>query len=562
MSEEGKHAELRKMFFPRIAFGTAGLRSRMAPGYGNINDLVVLQTTQGLAEYMLEVNPEAKAQGVVVGYDGRHNSRRFAEITAAVMLSEGIEVHLFQCLTATPLVAYAVKELKLAAGIMITASHNPKDDNGYKLYWDNGAQIIPPHDTAIAASIMANLKPKQEYVFDASHPLLKNPTHIIEKYMTQIAELYSFYKDTNKDAKLKVTFTAMHGVGARYVTEAFRAFDLPAYVDVKEQNTPDPDFSTVKFPNPEEGKGALAIAMRVAEANGSPLIVANDPDADRMAVAERDANSGEWNILNGNQIALLLADWVWTNYAAQHPNEDKSKCVMLASSVSSQILRAMAEKEGFHYEATLTGFKWMGNVASDLEEKGYNFLFAFEVEIGFLIGSLSVDKDGVRTAAAFYEMANQWHNKDITLVQRLDQLYQKYGYFAMTPGYFFCHDPNVMKQIFDRIRNMDGQGYAKQCGEFEIASIRDVTNGVDNGEADGKCRLPATPDAQMLTFRFKNGVVSTLRGSGTEPKLKYYVEGSDDKSFDGARALVASVLQAIIKEFLQPEKNGLVAPSN
>jgi phosphomannomutase len=383
---------------------------------------------------------------------------------------------------------------------------------------------------------------------------------MIDRYMTEIGKRYCFHKSENKDAKLRITYTAMHGVGADFVVRALQSFNLPAYIDVKEQNTPDPEFPTVKFPNPEEGKGALALSIKTAEKEGSNLIVANDPDADRMAAAERDSKSGEWTIFNGNEIAALLADWTWTNFLKQNPSADKSKCVMLSSTVSSQILRAMAEKEGFRFIGTLTGFKWMGNVAHDVIQQKLTFLFAFEVEIGFLVGDLSLDKDGVRTAAIFYEMANQWALKGVSLTQRLDQLYKKYGYFTMNTSYFFVDQPEKMMKIFARLRTMNSGSYPDKCGKYKIASVRDVTLGYDSAEKGNVCALPKTPESQMLTFRFENGATATMRGSGTEPKLKYYVECCDAESQAKSRALTDDMTAAIIAEFMQPDINGLVAP--
>jgi phosphoglucomutase / phosphopentomutase len=335
-STDGKvRTALYDSFFPRINFGTAGLRARMEAGYGRMNELVIVQTTQGLCRYIeQQIGAErAKQMGVVIGYDGRHRSKRFAEITAgtgaaqlvggssllstprdrlclclylclcrcvcaAVLLSQGHRVYLFGVLAMTPIVPFTVSTLKCAAGVMVTASHNPKQDNGYKVYWSNGAQIVPPHDAGIAQAIAQNLKPWTlanangrvgAYECDRKSALISDPTaDMTARYMSESAKRYSWFA-ANSAAKLKVAYTAMHGVGHAWIRQAFSAFGLHPFVPVTKQVEPDPEFPTVAFPNPEEGKGALALSIATADANGCPLIIANDPDADRLAVAEKDA---------------------------------------------------------------------------------------------------------------------------------------------------------------------------------------------------------------------------------------------------------------------------------
>lgn len=369
--------EIRAHFLPRIAFGTAGLRARMAPGYKHMNALVITQTSQGFVRYLEQQYAaslqEAKERGLILGYDGRHNSRRYAEIVAAIFLAAGFRVHLFSRMVGTPLVPFGLLHLKAIAGVVITASHNPKEDNGFKVYWTNGAQIIPPHDAGIAAAIRENLKPWHApaqqaegaevapLAFDASHPRLSDPfDEVTGAYFKRSGEEYCWRREQNAaltQQSCPVTFTAMHGVGAPFTARAFAAFSLPPYIPTPAQIEADPEFPTVRFPNPEEGKGALKLAMETADASGSRLILANDPDADRLAVAEKVGE--EWVPLNGNQIALLLASWTFENYVSREKptKEQLSKTCMTASTVSSAVLASMAQKEGFNFYPTLTGFK-------------------------------------------------------------------------------------------------------------------------------------------------------------------------------------------------------------
>jgi len=560
-NEEGESLKLlESRMLKRIAFGTAGLRSRMAGGNACMNDLVVIQASQGLATCVAETVKDAKTRGVVIGYDARYNSTRFAQYTAAVFLDLGFKVYLYSRTVGTPLVPFGVSHLKAAAGIMVTASHNPKDDNGYKVYWENGAQIIPPHDRNIAAAIDANLAPWKEYKFDPSNELIVDQTdELVNLYMTQIGENYCWERESNKNSKLKITYTAMHGVGTPYVKQAFESFGLPPFIPVAEQVEEDPDFSTVEFPNPEEGKGALKLAIETADREDSPIILANDPDADRLAVAEKQPD-GEWYIFKGNEIAALFADWVWKNYVKQNPDADRSKACMCFSTVSSQFLRSMAAVEGFTCVDTLTGFKWMGNTAYDMIQKGFTFLFAYEIEIGFLIGDISLDKDGIRTASIFTEMANVVYGSGTNLKGHLADFYKKYGYYEMNTGYFFSYTNEVLDKAFEYIRTSNNGSYVTKLGdEIEVTSVRDVTTGFDDSQPDNKCVFGTFPDAHMITFKLSNGCVTTLRNSGTEPKLKYYVEAHNKDSKQAARDLVDKTAALVISELLRPDAVGLIA---
>jgi phosphoglucomutase/phosphopentomutase len=363
----------------------------MGAGYSKMNDLTVIQTTQGFCRYLESCFEQTiKKRGVVIGHDARHNSQRFAALAAAVFLSQGIRVYLYHDIVPTPYVPFAVVHYGTVAGIMITASHNPKEDNGYKVYWENGAQIIRPHDSNIAKSIEINLEPWPQ-AWDSSlatqSPLRLDPLdEVNEKYHQAVSTQCCFNGELNEDTKMKFTYSAMHGVGYQFVQRLFSQFGIPEVIPVKEQVTPDPDFPTVKFPNPEEGKSALALSIETANANNSSVILANDPDADRLAVAEKQ-ESGVWHVFTGNEIGTLLGWWAFYNHKRQHPEQFPGDVYMLASTVSSKMIGSMAQVEGFKFIETLTGFKWMGNQAQELMSQGKTVLFAFEEAIGFRMPS-------------------------------------------------------------------------------------------------------------------------------------------------------------------------------
>lgn len=295
---------LSKILLKRISFGTAGLRGEMAVGYSCMNDLVIIQTGQGFLKYLENSNNDLlKMNGIVIGYDGRHNSKHWADLTAAIFIHAGYPVRLFSEVVPTPFIPFSVSKYKCASGIMITASHNPKEDNGYKVYGPNSAQIVSPVDKHVQQSILANLHPHDsswDVTILSNTELLKDPlTAVINSYLECLnSAIICEHKGINKKQGLLFTYTAMHGVGYRYIKEVFDSISIK-FVSVPEQQEPHPDFPTVKFPNPEEGKSSLDLAIRTANAKGAEIIIANDPDADRMAAAEKNSESREWKIFTG-----------------------------------------------------------------------------------------------------------------------------------------------------------------------------------------------------------------------------------------------------------------------
>lgn len=427
---------------------------------------------------------------------------------------------------------FAVEKYGCAAGVMVTASHNPKDDNGFKVYWSNGSQIISPHDVNISNAIEANLEPASRYdgASVRGHENCVDPLadDIVQDYMGTLSTRLCRHKLENADGGVKMVYTAMHGVGRPWVAAAFDAFDLPAFIPVAEQVEPDPTFPTVTLPNPEEGKGALALAMKTADEHGASLILASDPDADRLAVAERDPDSGEWGLLSGNDIGTLLGHWQWQHFDKANsalPVSERTApedVYMLAPAVASKMLASIAQHHGFNFEETLTGFKWAGFRTAHLRDAGKTVLFAYEPEIGFCVGDVVKDKDGVCAAAVFAEMALAAHREGQTVRQRLESLKDVYGHFIAINGYYFCHDKAVEGKIFERLRN--GGEYWTEARGYDIVGIRDLTEGVETSAPDGKPYLPTSKSSQYLTYYFGNGATVTFRTSGTEPKLKYYSE--------------------------------------
>ena len=585
---------LAKVLGSRLAFGTAGLRGPMGGGYNRMNDLVILQTAQGLSRYLLKVvGDAAKDAGLVIGYDHRRfgslSSLDFARMTAAVFLSQGFRVYLLEGFVATPLVAYGVRKLGCCCGVMVTASHNPKRDNGFKVYWGNGSQIIPPHDAGIAAAIEANLAPWQE-----SYDCSGVTAHALAKYVTdEIATAY--YEDIVKlipagaaSGGVRIAYTAMHGVGRKWLERAFLAAGLDTLSIVPSQAEPDPEFPTVVFPNPEE-KGALDEAMKWADAQGCPIIIANDPDADRLAAAERttgqetaDAAGKGWRVFSGNEIGTLLGHWAMAQYKKKSVSiSPAAEAAVLASVVSSRMLGIIAKAEGITYYDTLTGFKWLGNKAADLQAAGVRVLFSYEEALGYCCGDVVNDKDGISAGIVFASMTQDLYAQGSTLQQHLADIYGRYGRVVSLNSYVFCHDPALTDSIFARIRGLCGVACFKGAGEAglvvsgsRVTRIVDVTLGLDTAAASGLSDLPVTSDSHMIMFAFANGVSLTLRTSGTEPKIKFYTEiaGQPASASSGASGAAAgeeaatltetlnAFVSAAVEELLQPTLHGLASP--
>ncbi|KAK9890738.1 hypothetical protein WA026_012086 [Henosepilachna vigintioctopunctata] len=567
--EENDHENLSKLLLKRLKFGTAGIRGKMQAGYSGMNDLVIIQTGQGLLRY-LEKHEKTllDRNGVVIGYDGRHNSKRWAEITATIFVNAGYKTKLFGNVVPTPYVAFSSKKYKCAVGVMITASHNPKEDNGYKVYNSNGTQILSPVDKYIQECIVQYQEPWpnswQTHVIQNNN-LVEDPLEEVTLDYTKRLEasIICEHLELNKKTALMFTYTPMHGVGYNYIKKAFNVINIQ-FKATPEQKDPHPDFPTVVYPNPEEGDSCFDLSFKLADKINSTIVIANDPDADRMACAEKNLKTGKWKIFTGNELGALMGWWMLQCFKCNNPKVPLKNVYMISSTVSSMILKTMAAKEGFSFIDTLTGFKWIGNKAIELAKEGNHVIFGFEEAIGYMCGSQVLDKDAVSASCHLATLATFLKSQKKTLLDKLEEIYRIYGYHVTSNSYFICHYPDVIKSIFDRIRNFDGPNtYPKDVlkGKYVIKNIRDLTTGYDDSQPDKKAILPVDPSSQMITFYFTNGLVVTLRTSGTEPKIKYYTEmcappSQTDK--EEIHKTMKEQIDAVIEEFLEPQKHDLI----
>jgi phosphomannomutase len=490
---------LRDRFAHPLRFGTAGLRATLGAGPARMNRAVVRRTTAGLARWVLSRGPAAAASGVVVGRDARHGSAAFATDVADVLTACGIAVQTLVRPLPTPITAFAVRRFGAAAGVMITASHNPAADNGYKVYAGDGAQIIPPDDAAIAAA--ADEAGPVPVGAAPSRPGAGIDDEVLAAYREAVLGLIDPYGPRG----LRVVYTPLHGVGGAVLPGLLGAAGFDAPVVVAEQADPDPDFPTVAFPNPEE-VGALDLALAAARRAGADVVLANDPDADRLAVAVPDRD-GRWRVLTGDELGILLA--------ARRLEVTSGPGRLVATTVvSSTMLSKLAAEVGVAYEETLTGFKWIARAAR--RRPGHRLVFGYEEALGFAIDEIVADKDGLSAALVTADLAAQARAEGQSLLDRLDALSARLGLHATAQWSRRAEGPGGIEELA-RVVAAWRRDPPTQLGGLAVTEVVDLSV-----SAGG---LPPT-DALVLRLGARGRVV--LRPSGTEPKLKAYLEATTD----------------------------------
>lgn len=513
--------DLADRFAGSLEFGTAGLRGVIGAGPNRMNRAVVRRTTWGLAHYLKEADPDAAMRGVVIGYDGRRLSRELAEDTALVLAAAGIKSFLFDDVVPTPLLAFALTKLGAGAGVMVTASHNPPEYNGYKAYASNGAQIVPPVDTGIARAIgrapaakNVQIMPLEAARADGHVKTLGN--ELKDAYLAEVKKL-SVRSDG--DRSLSIVYTPLHGVGDELTRRALADAGFANVESVTEQQKPDGAFPTVAFPNPEE-KGAMDLAFALANARKADLVIANDPDADRLAVAVPSATG--WTQLTGNQVGVLLGHYFLTN-GLKSLERAADGALVLASIVSSPMLGRVASALGAEYEETLTGFKWIANRALELKkEKGLRFVFGYEEALGYTVGELVRDKDGVSAAVAFAELAAVLRAEGTTVLAHLEGLYRRYGLYVSGQVNVTRKGAEGIKELKAIMARLRQRG-PKRIGDQDVVTVRDYLEQRSVG-ADGKAHALSLPKSDVLAFELASGSRVIARPSGTEPKAKFYFD--------------------------------------
>ncbi len=489
-----------------LQFGTAGIRGAVGAGSARMNRAVVIKTTAGLVAYLRN---QGRGRGpVVLGYDGRTSSRQFAEDAAGVLVAAGVEVRFFEGTVPTPLVSFAARQLGAEAAIVVTASHNPPVDNGYKVYDANSAQIIPPVDGEIATAIdavgPANQVPRQEGVLEGTSDLGTPLTGMEEQY---IVEMLAFRDPPPPGPSPRIAYTALHGVGGPLALRAFAAGGHQSVAVVPEQFDPDGRFPTVAFPNPEEA-GAMDLVESLGSVEAAGIVIANDPDADRLAVSVPHA--GGWRRLSGNEIGVLLADFVLRRVGTG------SGDLVINSIVSSPMLGAVAAAHGARFEQTLTGFKWIANAAMDLEREGLRFVFGYEEALGFTVGSVVRDKDGISAAVWFADLVAAEAEHGRTVLDRLSDLWDEHGLWMSAQH-------SVPRPGSDGAMEIAAaMGRLRTALPSEVAGHRVV--GVTDFAEDAAERPRWLPATNLVVLHLEGGSRVLARPSGTEPKLKFYAD--------------------------------------
>jgi len=503
--DPGAAADLADRFGGRLDFGTAGLRGALGAGPNRMNRVVVAQAAAGLAAYLL-ASPSSDRRGVVIGYDARHRSDVFATDTAELIRGAGLAAYLLPTPLPTPVLAFAVRHLGCAAGVMVTASHNPPQDNGYKVFLADGSQIAAPVDAHIAAAIVG-VGDVSRLPRSTDYDLLDD--EVVTAYVTAVAALPT----AGGPRSLNVVYTPLHGVGAAVVRRVLHEAGFAPANEAREQAEPDPDFPTVTFPNPEE-PGALDIALATAQDLGADLVVANDPDADRCAVAVPDPDG--WRMLRGDELGALLADSLMRRGV---------RGTYATTIVSSSLLGAMCTERGLPYVETLTGFKWLGRVEG--------LAFGYEEALGYCVApDIARDKDGISAMVLVLELAASLKAAGCTLTDRLDEIALRFGVHATDQLSVRVSDLSRIGAAMRRLRTAP----PTELGGLPVSSLDDLASG-----------SPGLPPTDALRFRLAEQARVVVRPSGTEPKLKCYLEVVVPVSdgLDAARSAAVARLDAI-----------------
>lgn len=539
--------DLIESFYRDLEFGTGGLRGIMGAGCNRMNKYTVASATQGLANYLKEAFAHLDEIKVAVCHDVRNNSRKFAEIVADVFSANGIKVYLFDSFRPTPELSFAVRELGCQSGVNITASHNPKEYNGYKAYWEDGAQIIAPHDTNIINHVN-QIKGVESIKMQGDPSKIEIiGKEIDDKFLAAIKDL-SLSPETNaKHGDMKIVYTPIHGTGVNLIPASLRNFGFTNIINVPEQDIPSGDFPTVESPNPEV-PSAMAMAIAKAKEVGAELIMASDPDADRVGCVIRD-DKGEYVLINGNQIVMILLNYIMTR--SNELGLLKGNEYIVKTIVTTETVKAIAEANNIKMYDCYTGFKWIASVIRELEGKD-RYIGGGEESYGFLAEDFARDKDAVSAVSLMAEAAAWAKEKGMNFIQMLQDIYVKYG-FSREAGISLVRKGKSGAEEIQAIMKQFRENPPKAIAGSAIEVIKDyadlsIKNGA--GEVTGKLDFPVT--SNVLQFFTADGTKISVRPSGTEPKIKFYVEVKEAMAsaadYDKAIAAAEAKIEQIKKD--------------
>ena len=550
LSIKDDEKEIEDRFYKELEFGTAGLRGVIGAGTNRMNKYTVGKATQGLANYILEQGTQDK--GVAISYDSRRMSKEFSLLTALILNANGIKTYLFENLRPVPELSFTVRKLKCTAGVMITASHNPPKYNGYKVYWDDGAQIVEPRDKEIIAKVRAVESFSEIKEISKEEAIEKGLFNVIGTEMDDeyISVLKSkilnpeIIKEQGK--KLKVVYTPLHGTGNTIAGRLFKEIGMENVYVVPEQKDPDGEFPTVSYPNPED-KAAFKLALELAKKEDADVVLATDPDADRLGIFAKDAKTGEYMEYTGNMSALLIAE-----YRIEQMKEKgilPEDGMFITTIVSSDLAKAIAKYYNLECIEVLTGFKNIGRIMRQEEEKnGMKYVFGFEESYGCLIGDYARDKDGIAAVMALCEAACYYASKGKTLWDAMEDIYKKYGYYKEAQVSIVMEGAEGAEKIKEMMTNMRNTPVEK-IGEYKVLTFKDVEKDYVKDMVTGEESKTGLPKSNVLYYALEDNNWCCVRPSGTEPKIKLYmgVKGTSDE--DAAKKLEAlkEAMVAIVK---------------
>ncbi|MCI8309443.1 MAG: hypothetical protein HFJ45_04485 [Clostridia bacterium] len=525
----GNDSEIKDRFYKDLEFGTAGMRGVIGNGTNRMNIYTVTKATQGLANYILKQGGEEK--GVAISYDSRNMSSEFAKETALTLNANGIKTYIFDSLRAVPQLSFAVRELGCIAGVMITASHNPPEYNGYKVYWEDGAQIVSPHDKGIIEEVNKVTDYSSVKRLTLDEAMKKRLYNIVGKaldkmYIKEIMK-QSINPEVIKEMKdLKIVYTPLHGAGNIGVQTVLEKLGFENVYVVPEQELPNGNFPTVEYPNPEDKK-AFKLALNLAKKVDGDIVLATDPDSDRLGVYAKNSKTGEYMPFTGNMSGLLIAEYILSEKSKR--NQIPSNGALVTTIVSSNLAKAIAKEYKLKLIETLTGFKYIGEQIRNFEKTGSNtYMFGFEESYGCLVGTHCRDKDGIVAVMLLAEAAAFYKKQGLTLCDQMENIYKKYGYYKegiLTITLKGADGAEKMKELVNMFREKP----LKEVAGYKVESFRDYKKGIIIDNKTNKETATTLPNSNVLYYELENDAWCCIRPSGTEPKLKFYM-GVKEKS--------------------------------
>ena len=550
---EGNENEIKERFYMDLEFGTAGLRGIIGAGINRMNIYVVRRATQGLANYIIKQG--AANKGVAIAYDSRHMSPEFAMEAAMTLAANGIKAYKFESLRPTPELSFAVRELGCVAGINITASHNPPEYNGYKVYWEDGAQFTPPHDKGVTEEVLAiedlsTVKTTDEASATAAGLYQVIGQEIDDKYIAQVkAQVVNQKAIDEMQDQITIVYTPLHGTGNIPARRVMKEIGFTHVYVVPEQELPNGDFPTVSYPNPE-AKEAFELGLKLAKEKDADLVLATDPDADRLGVYVKDTKSGEYIPLTGNMSGSLLCEYVLSQ--KQAAGKIPADGQVVKSIVSTNLIDAVAKSYGAELIEVLTGFKWIGKQILKNETTGHGtYLFGMEESYGCLIGTYARDKDAISATAALCEAAAYYKQKGMTLWDAMIAMYEKYGYYkdaVKAIGLSGIEGLAKIQSIMETLRN----NTPTEVGGYKVTSARDYKLDTIKNMATGEVKPTGLPSSNVLYYDLEDGAWICVRQSGTEPKIKFYfgVKGTSLKDAEEKENALGAAVMAMVDKMM------------